>query len=130
MSQEICLIDSNSLVTNDVTQHQLIQSGRAEYTDWIGSFSIRITGRHTLTGAGLTMTWEAGVQRFAEGDLAYVGGDPVCLISLRDSVAATWVVTPGLLDDNLVFDVQTPDSSDEVTWSALITGAIEFYVAP
>lgn len=130
MSQEIGLIDAGLIVTSDATQHQLIQIGRASYTDWIGSFSVRITGRHTLTGEGLTMTWEAGVQRFAEGDLAYVGGDPVCLISFRDGTAATWVVTPGLLDDNLVFDVQTPDSSDEVTWSALATGAIEFYVAP
>lgn len=130
MSQEIGLIDCSSLVTSDLTQHQLIQSGRAWYTDWIGSFSVRITGRHTLTGAGLTMTWEVGVQRFAEGDLAYVGGDPVCVMSLRDSVAATWVVTPVLIDDNLSFEVQTPDSSDEVTWSALIMGSIEFYEAP
>ena len=130
MSQEIGLIDSGSLVTSDLTQHQLIQSGRAAYTDWIGSLSVRVTGRHTLTGAGLTMTWEAGVQRFAEGDLAYVGSDPACVVSLRDSVAATWVVTLGLLDDNLVVDVQTPDSSDEVTWSALISGAIEFSEAP
>jgi hypothetical protein len=126
MAQEIGLIDNSSLVTSDATQHQLIQIGRAFYTDWVGSFSVRITGRHTITGEGLTMTWEAGVQRFAEGDLAYVGVEPLCIASFRDATADTWVVTPALLDDNLVFDVQTPDSSDEVTWSALAIGAIEF----
>lgn len=126
MAQEIGLIDNGSLVTSDATQHQLIQIGRASYTDWIGTLSVRITGRHTLTGEGLTMTWEAGVQRFAEGDLAFVGVEPLCVADHRDSVAETWIVTPALLDDNLVFDVQTPDASDEVTWSALAIGAIEF----
>ena len=130
MSQETGIIDSSALTTSDATQHQLIQIGRAALTDWVGSFSTRITGRHTITGECLVQVWESAVQRFAEGDLAYVGVAPMCVASFRDAAADTWVVTPALLDDNLVFDVQTPDSSDEVTWSSITTGAIEFYVAP